>query len=250
MLYNSNKSAYELLGAYHVHRKPMALSWDKNRKYAALSYRIKGSSTFFCNGQKFSVADEDILYIPAGVDYCHENGVEEILVVHLLCYNEHQGTICRIHGTKELQQAFYQVFRLWKANAYYNRTMAALYQLFELLEKQTSERKIIPAVIASGVEMLQREFRDPALTVAKLAECCYISQVYFRRLFNQHFGISPQQAILDLRFEYAANLLHSGDYTPKQTANQCGFADVKYFRTAFAKHFGCTPTEFVRNKGL
>lgn len=250
MLYKSNNSAYELLGAYHVHRKPMTLSWDKNRKYAALSYRIKGSSTFFCDGQEFPVGDNDILYIPAGVDYCHENGAEEILVVHLLCHNEYRNTICRIHDTKELEQAFYQVVRLWQAKLSYNRTMTALYQLFELLEKQASERKNIPPVIVPGVELLQKEFRNPALTVAQLAEYCYISQVYFRRLYRQHFGVSPLQAIQALRFEYAADLLRSGYYTPKQAAEQSGFSDVKYFRTAFARYFGCTPSEFMHSRFL
>lgn len=247
MLYNFSKPAYELLGAYHAHRNPMALSWDKNRKYAALSYRIKGSSTFHCDGVAFPVGDGDILYIPAGVDYSHNNCSEELYVIHLLCHNEPETSICHIHGTKELEQAFYQVVRLWQTNASYNRTMAALYQLFELLEKQTSKKKSIPSVITPGVEMLQKEFRDPTLTVARLAECCYISQVYFRRLYRQHFGVSPVVAIQDLRFEYAADLLRSGYYTPKQAAVQSGFSDVKYFRTAFTKHFGYTPSELIRN---
>ena len=245
MLYNSNKSAYELLGAYYVSRKPMALSWDKNRKYAALSYRAKGNSTFHCGEETFCAQDGDILYIPAGVDFCHKNGEEEIFVIHLLCYNEQKNTICHIHGTKELEQAFSQVVQLWQEKASYNRTMAALYRLLEILETHTENTTPIPRVIAPGVEMLKREFQDPELTVAKLAECCYISQVYFRRLYRQHFGISPLQAINNLRFEYAADLLRSGYYTQKQIAERSGFTDVKYFRTAFSRRFGCTPSEYI-----
>lgn len=244
MFYNSSKSTYELLGAYHVQRKPTPLVWDKNRRYAALSYRIKGSSNFFCDGQAFSADDGDILYIPAFVDYSHESEDEEILVIHLLCQNESEQTICHIHGTKELEQAFRNTVRCWQENGSYNRTMAALYQLFDALERQTSENRTVPAVIAPGVALLQKDFRDPNLTVAKLAEACYISQVYFRRLYRQHFGTSPLQTITDLRFKYAASLLRSGYYAPKQVAALSGFSDVKYFRTAFTRHFGMTPSEY------
>ena len=246
MLYNPNKSAYELLGAYYVRRKPMGLSWDKNRKYAALAYRIKGSSRFLCDGAEFNMGDGDFIYIPAGVDYCHENGEEELLVIHLLCHNETCQTIFHAHGTKEIQQAFWQVVRLWQENRSYNLTMAALYQLFEALEHRPGESDI-PAVIAPGVQMLQKEFRNPELTVAQLADACFVSQVYFRRLYRQHFGISPLEAIQNLRFAYAADLLRSGYYTQKQVADLSGFSDVKYFRTAFTKHFGCTPSAYTEN---
>lgn len=250
MFYKSSKSTYELLGAYHVQRKPTPLVWDKNRRYAALSYRIKGSSTFFCDGRTFSVDDGDILYIPAFVDYSHESKDEEILVIHLLCQNESEKTICHIHGTKELEQAFRNTVRCWQENGSYNRAMAALYQLFDVLERQTSESRTVPAVIAPGVALLQKDFRNPNLTVAKLAEACFISQVYFRRLYRQHFGTSPLQTITELRFKYATDLLQSGYYTPKQVADLSGFSDVKYFRTAFTKHFGCTPSEFMHRNYL
>lgn len=250
MLYKSTKPAYELLGAYHVRRKPMGMAWDKNRKYTAISYRIKGSSTFHCNGQDFYVGDGDALYIPAGVDYCHENGDEEIYVIHLHCHNPSVKSICHIPGSQELAQAFSKVVQLWQENKSYHHAMSALHQLLDLLERQAEETKSVPAVIAPGVEMLRKEFRDPGLTVAKLAESCFISQVYFRKLYRRHFGISPLQAITNLRFEYAANLLRSGYYTPKQAADLSGFSDVKYFRTAFCKHFGCTPSEFIHSKIL
>lgn len=249
MLYNSNKSAYELLGVYHVHRAPMSLSWDKNRKYAALAYRIKGDSHFFCGDVDFFMGDGDIIYIPAGVDYCHENRAEELLVVHLLCHNESQKTISHFHGSQEVQRLFFRLYEAWNKENYH-RSMAVLHQIFELLEREQATATSLPEVIAPGVAMLQKEFRDPALTVAKLAESCFISQVYFRRLYLKHFGISPLDAILTLRFEYAKDLLRSGYYTPKQVADLSGFSEVKYFRTAFKKRFGCTPTEFIRYNRL
>ena len=92
--------------------------------------------------------------------------------------------------------------------------------------------------------MIQQQFRDPKLTVAQAAGACFISEVYFRRLYRQHFGTSPLQDILNLRFDYALVLLRSGYYSVEQVARQSGFSDVKYFRTAFTHHFGMTPTAY------
>lgn len=250
MLYKSSRSAYELLGAYHVYRNPMPRSWDKNRKYAALSYRIKGSSVFYYGDKTFPVSSGDVLYIPAGVDYSHENQQEEILVIHLLCHNETQNSILHFTGTKDMEQAFCQVIDSWQENDGYNRAMSALYRLFSFMEMQPQSQGSIPKVIAPGVALMQKDFRDPELTVAKLAESCFVSQVYFRRIYKQHYGISPLEAITNMRFAYAADLLRSGYYTQKQVADLSGFSDVKYFRTAFAKHFGCTPSEFIQHNHI
>ena len=125
--------------------------------------------------------------------------------------------------------------------------MALLYELFDALEEPQSN---VPQVIAPGVVLLKQSFRDSKLTIAQAAKSCFVSEVYFRRIYHQHFGTSPLQALLSMRFDYATQLLRSGYYTVEQVAKQSGFSDVKYFRTAFTKHFGCTPTQYKARKEL
>ena len=75
----------------------------------------------------------------------------------------------------------------------------------------------------------------------KAAKACFINEVSFRRLYHKHFGLSPLQEILNLRFDYAKGLLQSGYYSDKDVARLSGFSDVKYFRTAFSRRFGLSP---------
>jgi AraC-like DNA-binding protein len=93
---------------------------------------------------------------------------------------------------------------------------------------------------------LHSSFRDPDLSISRLAEVCSVSEVYFRRIYGERFGISPLKALLNLRFDYAKRLLRSGYYTISQTAELSGFTDVKYFRTAFKARYGITPTQYYK----
>jgi len=102
----------------------------------------------------------------------------------------------------------------------------------------------------ADLELLRRNFRDHTLTVSKLAGACFVSEVYFRRLYREAFGCTPMQTILELRFSYACTLLRAGYYTCRQAAEMAGFADVKYFRTAFRRRFGITPTQYAAGQTL
>jgi AraC-like DNA-binding protein len=57
--------------------------------------------------------------------------------------------------------------------------------------------------------------------------------------------IPGENALLNLRFNYAKSLLRSGYYQIKEIALLSGFNDTKYFRVAFKRQFGITPNEYA-----
>lgn len=125
--------------------------------------------------------------------------------------------------------------------------MSVLYKIFEELSKKSGAKaEEIPEIILSGVEYMRGNYRDPSVTVAAIAEKCHVSEAYFRRIYGKCFGVSPVEALLSLRFDYAKGLLRSGYYKTKEIAGMSGFSDVKYFRTAFKKRFGVTVGEFLK----
>lgn len=248
MFYSSPSYAFKILGIFYVERENRDI-YEQNRTHAAISYRIKGCSTFHFRGQQLPADSGAITYIPAGCDYRHINtDHEKIIVLHL----EHigpGGSDLEIEtDAHALEPLFRTLLEVWEEGSpgYYNRCMALLYTIFETLQVN-AERSApaIPAAIAPGVTLLHKSFRDPRLTVAQLAQTCFVSEVYFRRVYHIYAGQSPLQTILQLRFQYAKNLLSSGYYTVTQAATLSGFSDVKYFRTAFKKHTGQTPSQFA-----
>lgn len=77
-----------------------------------------------------------------------------------------------------------------------------------------------------------------------------ISEVYFRKLFKERFGISIGKFLQKLRMEYAADLLSSKRYRINEVADICGFADAPTFTHSFAKYFGISPSGYIRDKKL
>lgn len=75
-----------------------------------------------------------------------------------------------------------------------------------------------------------------------------ISEVYFRKLFRDRFGISVGKFLLKLRMEYAADLLYSKQYRINEVADLCGFADAPTFTHSFVKFFGVSPSSYLKEK--
>ncbi|MBE6630976.1 MAG: helix-turn-helix transcriptional regulator [Ruminococcaceae bacterium] len=250
MFYQDPKSAFRILGVFYVERARRDI-FAHDRRHAALSYRITGSSVFEDAEGKKEARDGAVTYIPAGCDYHHLNREHErILILHLEQCGEEKKTLQVLPNAGVAEPLFCQLLSAWEAGGEgaYPRCMSILYSIFALLcERQPQESAPPPSVIAPGVTALRENFRNPDLSVKRLADLCFVSEVYFRRIFHAHFGCSPLQMLLELRFDHATRLLSSGYYTPKQVAALSGFSDVKYFRTAYKKRFGRTPSDVINH---
>ncbi|MBQ8509422.1 MAG: helix-turn-helix transcriptional regulator [Clostridia bacterium] len=250
MYYNDTGAAYILQDVYHVCRSAHSFIDACGRTHSALAYRIKGGSIFQIDGRDFTAPTGSVVYIPAGKDYRIRYSDEELIVLHLNCIAGEGSKIEITPADEGTAMLFLELHRAWEAGgtARYPRCMSLLYRIFEAMDTaQSADSRKIPEVIAPGVSYMRKNFRDPELSIAALAERCHVSEVYFRRIYKAHFDSSPHNALLELRFDYAKSLLRSGYYQVKQVAAMSGFSDTKYFRTAFTKRYGVTPGEFVRH---
>ena len=249
MFYSNTKCAFKITGVFYIERTKAKAIREEKRHFAALGYRIKGESRFLCNGECLEASDESVIYIPEGVDYERKSASERLIIIHLKSFEDDGKKIEVIRHAKETEPLFRKILYAWNAkdaNAY-NKAMQLLYEIFEALQSKERERlDPIPALIQAGVELLQKEYRNPDLRVSDMADACFISEVYFRNAFHKHYGKSPHQLLLEMRFQNACELLTSEYYTQKEIALLSGFSSVKYFRTAFKKHFGMTPSEYPK----
>ena len=252
MFYDNPSFFFRILGIFYVEREPEdKLNTSHSRTHSGISFRKKGGSTIYTNDKEFNLDTGTVAYIPDRINYRHINHVpEKIIILHLYCPPGTEPSIQTLHDCMDLEPLFDTLLEIWEEGGphAYSRCMSLLYQIFEQLqEKSQGNATRIPPVISSGVEMLRKNFRNPKLTISNLAAKCFVSEVYFRRVYHSHFGESPLQTIRNLRFQYACSLLRSGYYTCKQIAELSGFSDVKYFRTTFKKQFGKTPLEYSRS---
>jgi AraC family L-rhamnose operon transcriptional activator RhaR/AraC family L-rhamnose operon regulatory protein RhaS len=71
-----------------------------------------------------------------------------------------------------------------------------------------------------------------------------LSRRHFLRLFQQVYGTSPLQHLLDLRLQHAAALLNSTALPITRVAFESGFADSNYFTRQFTARYGVAPRKF------
>ena len=101
------------------------------------------------------------------------------------------------------------------------------------------------AILSPALDVLHSTFTDNGLHVADLAALCGISEVYFRRLFLNTFGVSPKEYIIQKRIEYAKTMLRSGDFSISEIATLCGYIEPCHFSREFTKRVGIPPRQYA-----
>ncbi len=77
-----------------------------------------------------------------------------------------------------------------------------------------------------------------------MAESCYMSESYFRKIFTCATGESPKSYITRMQIQAAVSLLASTDLTIPEIYTQCGFDDNSTFYRCFMRIYKTSPGEY------
>lgn len=97
--------------------------------------------------------------------------------------------------------------------------------------------------IRPGIELLEG---NSDLSLSEIAKRCDLSECYFRRLFLEYSGESPQSFRQRYRIEKAKQLLLSDEQLSiGEIAEMLHFSDIYHFSKTFKKLCGVSPSRFV-----
>lgn len=82
------------------------------------------------------------------------------------------------------------------------------------------------------------------LSLRAIADQLNVNSSYLSKLFHHECGCTLTEYVNRSRVERAAVLLHNGNRTIHDIANECGFQDVTYFIRVFKKYAGITPAAY------
>ena len=91
------------------------------------------------------------------------------------------------------------------------------------------------------VAYIGENFRDPDLSLEKMAEDFDMSYHHMSRLFNECMQMSFSVYLAGLRLEYSTELLGATNISVEQVAQQAGFLQSGSFIRVFKKYYGITP---------
>jgi transcriptional regulator len=82
-----------------------------------------------------------------------------------------------------------------------------------------------------------------------LVEISGFSQGHLCRLMKAYYGVTPVAYIIDLRLNYAADLLRGMDMSVNEIARKVGYYSISHFLRSFKEKFGTTPLKYSKLPG-
>lgn len=220
-----------------------------NRPCFGLSFCREGELCYSFKGREYISNSGCAIFLPAGQSYhifCRTAG--SFPLINFSCTSEcvpDEFLTLPISNLELFDHDFSKMSETIKSmsDCQY-RLLSIFYSIMNRLTKESLSLVNIPEILRPGINYMQSHLNDPALSNTDLAKCCHISEVYFRRLFSEVFGMSPKQYILTKRVERSADLLMDQSLSIAEIASLCGFVTLYNYYRVFRRQMNCTPNEY------
>lgn len=250
MFFEKESVSFRLLDVFEVQSRNY--SWvNRERNYAALSFRFRADTVLKTETEEFRLGDNTILFVPSRLDYTRTTKLDDLICIHFETPDAPSRSLEYFVTQRPeiFAPLFQKILACWngKKTGYRHRCSALFCEILAECYSESNPKRKAPSKIASSVDYMNDNFRDPNLTIPFLAKKSFISEVYFRKLFREQYGVSPQKYLIQLRIRCAADLISSGYYSLKEVAVLSGYRDYKYFSVEFKRLMGISPSDYVYN---
>lgn len=217
-----------------------------NRPWHGLSFCESGQITYTHKGNKIISDRNHAVFLPYMESYeLHGDKAGIFPVINFMCTERICDTVTAI-PIKDIE-TYLKDYEQIKALFLFERNRAKVMSIFyNILHRMHIHSEHYCDIIVPAVKYIENHYSDAELSNEILAKQCNISEVYFRRLFTQQYGITPKQYIIDIRIQKAKHLLSDGILKVSAISEQCGFSNQYHFCRIFKDKTGLTPTEYTK----
>ena len=225
----------------------------KNRPYHGLVLNDSDSvkDYVFDDGRMMRTDENALFYLPKGSSYHVESHqIGGCYAINFDAEISDTPFSVSFRNTEFLLHNFKAACESWKSkNDQANLlAMRALYDGIYQIQKEEQRQYIsgsYRSLISPAIQELERSFAEKEISVSRLAALCGISEVYFRKIFFNIFGISPKECIIQKRINYAKSLLRSENFSVSEVATLCGYSEPCHFSREFSRRVGVTPSQYI-----
>ena len=224
---------------------------NTGRNFGALSFRFRSDACIESDNGEWRMADNYVAYFPERLNYKRVASLDELIVVHFDTSDYFTDSVeCfEAQNPEKMARLFTSLLEIWNGRevGYKHKCTAVLYEILAECYVENFKTRHKGSKIRASVDYLQAHFNDAKLSIAEIAKQSFMSEVHFRRLFKEEYGLSPQKYIVNLRIQNAVGLISSGYYSLKEIAFMSGYTDYKYFTTEFKRALGVSPSKYSYN---
>jgi len=210
-------------------------------------YRSQGRDPIY-------VDDGTIVYTPAGSEYSVEfydfkNESSKTVHINFLLQDSEndpfvlsKDILLFSADNANYKSLFYKMDSYSQATVLcYSKIKSIMYDLlFKLSEFYHKDYCSKYNSIAAGIEYLEQD-TDQKLSIGEIAKMCYVSEVYFRKMFKEFSGMSPIDYRTHSKICRAKNYLKYEELSISEISDLLNFSDVSYFIKLFRKNTGMSP---------
>ena len=252
MFFSQEDNVFELLGVFMIERGKYHNKNSRTRAYDSLSIRLSGCCDFGYKNRNYNITPNGLLYIPQNADYSQLTEGETIIAIHFLNYSSagnNDFEFLHLEHPEEYANIILDMYNIWneKAPGYKSLCTSLFYRVIHMANRQMSLNTPSDksnTAITDAVRYIHKHYKSVNISVTELARMSSVSETYFRRLFKRIYLVSPSMYIINLKLEYASQILSSKLYTVSEVSEKSGFNDVKYFSRLFKKKYGQTPGKY------
>ncbi len=232
-----------------VHSKKGETFEMVDRPSYGLSFCINGQITYKMNDKQYISNPNTAVFLPKGATYTlfrDKEGLFPLFNFHCENFDINHIIVINLQNAKSCIQKFEALQKMFLHNTPRLKTLSAFYDLLNSVCEAT-----LPAspLLQSAMQYIDEHISDPDLSNRLIADQLSISEVYLRKLFNQHHKTTPKQYLLNKRMQRAIYLLLSTTLSITAISQECGFSSLYHFCKTFKQRTGMTPTEYaVKNR--
>ncbi len=169
-----------------------------------------------------------------------------------------------IRGDEHLTSLLHALFSLLPATEEHQKLLAygAFLSVFAHLLSHHTDKDFLPPtaskhrwspqqenVILTALHYLCEHYKR-SITLAEMADACYVSTSHLCRRFKEALGRTPMEYLTEFRIRKATSLLETTDTPIHEIAAEVGFHDVGYFCRLFRRRVAISPAAYRRERAL
>lgn len=223
----------------------------ENRKCYGLSFCKEGQITYTHNKKNYISDPNHAIILPKGQSYTisgNKSGIFSVINFECADFLCDTMIVLPIENIDFVMLDFVQMKNRFLFEKHRAKVMSLFYNIIHSFSETAAisgNNSLLPAI-----KYLEDNYSLPELTNKMLAEQCNISEVYFRKLFHEQYGVTPRQYIIDIRINMAKQLLTDGILKINAISEKCGFSNPYHFSRLFKEKTGLTPTEYLKQNRL
>ena len=208
---------------------------------------------YFSDGTTLHCNPYEVHYLPKNSNYIVKNidiGGCWAINFNLLEEIDEKPFNIKFRNHEAVLKDFKDAVSAWKEKRDNNVVRKCIYDIIIKINKET-HRNYTPLkkqqLIKPAVDIINQKFTENDLSIKDMASLCGITEAYFRRIFIDMYSVSPKEYIINLRINYAKQLLETKEFSVTEVASMCGYYEPCHFSREFKKYCGVSPKEFLKN---